>query len=96
MWFEERSIPWPDHVLNGRLDRDVVEVGIPELAGNHDMTEQLAGDLARAGMTTSGLGGMMSPHGLKAKRTTTTGTAFLRFISDPRGGLEDDTQDASR
>ena len=94
-WYDQAGISWPAGYtgsLTGSLT-GLVDLGIPELANRRDMADQLMGDLARAGLTnTSGLGGMMTVEGLKAKRTTPAGDAFLRFITDPRSESSGDEQ----
>jgi hypothetical protein len=63
---------------------NIVQTGLPELAGRDDMCNQLSNDLSSAGFTVSELGGMMTPQGLRARRATAAGEQFLRFITDPR------------
>jgi hypothetical protein len=83
-WFAEQGKPWPDGLNTGSL-WTLVEWGMPELAGKRELADQLLRDLTSSGMTTtSGLGAMMSAEGLKARRATETGAAFVAFITDPR------------
>ena len=85
-WFSQHGIAWPDNIMMGGLGTDVVEVGLPELAGQRVLYDQLHADLSYAGLTnTGGLHTMMSGNGLAARRTSDRGREFLAFITDPRG-----------
>lgn len=83
-WFAAHGIPWPN-VSMGGLGSVVVERGMPEMAGRKELYRRMFADLNAAGLSNTGdLGGTMTGHGLTQQRTTETGRAFLRFISDPR------------
>lgn len=55
----------------------------PDLAESEELTKLIAADLDARGLAQLGnLKTMMSGHGILAKRTTTLGDEFLRFIQD--------------
>lgn len=89
-WFAEHGIPWPDMMMGGAVGKVVVEGGMPEMAGQSELYNRLFTDLQAAGLTINGgiggpmLGTTMTGQGLTQQRTTETGRAFLRFITDPR------------
>lgn len=74
----------PPNMSIGGLGR-VLEHNIPELRGRQDLYTQLWRDLYSRGLlNTDGLNVTMSGSGLAAKRTTSLGDAFLKFIAgDP-------------
>lgn len=72
----------PPNMSMGGLSH-VLEHNIPELRGRQDLYVQLWRDLFSRGLvSTDGMNVTMSGGGLKAKRTTAMGDAFLNFIAD--------------
>ena len=71
------------HGIPGSLTQ-VLEALLPDLAGQSDLYNQLWRDLNIRGLVnTESLQTMMTGSGLTAKRTTSMGDEFLRFISKP-------------
>lgn len=82
-WFAAHGIPCPNVSMGGL--GVVIESGMPEMAGQKELYGRMFADLAAAGLSNTGeLGTTMTGHGLTQQRSTETGRAFLRFITDPR------------
>ncbi|MNG05433.1 hypothetical protein D3C84_886230 [compost metagenome] len=63
----------------------VLEHNMPQLHGREDVYKQVWKDLYSRGLvTTEGLNTTMSESGLRSKRTSAIGDAFIRFISEPK------------
>lgn len=63
----------------------VLEARMPDLRGQRLVYDQIWKDLYAGGLVnTDGLHAIMSETGLRERRTSPLGDAFLRFISDPR------------
>lgn len=73
----------PPNMSMGGLS-SVLEHSMPELRGNRELYDQLWKDLYSRGLVnTDGLHVTMTGRGLREKRTTGIGDAFLKFIKEP-------------
>ena len=77
--------PEPGH-MTGSL-RAVLEASVPELRNQRHIYDQIWKELYASGLVnTEGLHAMMTETGLRERRTSKLGDAFLQFISDPTSG----------
>lgn len=61
----------------------VIQVAYPELTTDEEFTRQIFKDLYSKGLlNTESLAGMMTVDGMLAKRTTTMGQKFIKYISE--------------
>ena len=70
------------HFYSGSLSQ-VIQVAYPELTTDEEFTRQIFKDLYSKGLlNTESLAGMMTADGMLAKRTTTMGQKFIKYISE--------------
>ncbi|MEV0269208.1 hypothetical protein AB0H43_10555 [Hamadaea sp. NPDC050747] len=79
-WFESHGISRPNIYAGPKAD--IVEAGMPELAGRRDLIDRYAGALTSFGLISQSLSGMMTENGLWASAITSLGRELLSFIAD--------------
>jgi hypothetical protein len=79
---ERHGVEWPNIVAGGL--NSIIEVALPDLAGDRPFLETLGSDLSRQGLIDNpGFYSMMSDAGLRAGRVTSKGAEFLAFLTSP-------------
>jgi hypothetical protein len=79
-WAQAHNINFPN--WGAGSPSAVLEVALPDLAGNREFYDQLVSDLKQRGlMTNVDIHTAMTGHGMFQSRTSRLGNDFLRFIS---------------
>lgn len=82
-WYSKHDKKFPDFVYTANLTQ-VLEDAFPELRGQRTFYDHVWADLHQRGLIgTDSPHGMMTPNGVRAKRTTDIGDQFMKFIEDP-------------
>jgi hypothetical protein len=84
-WFDRQGMQWPN---TGGSKKDIIQAGMPELAGRGDLIDRYGGALTREGLIQQSLTGIMTENGLRAAATTPLGIQFLAFVEDPESKVD--------